>query len=224
MTINEYRVYLPSAGFFAALTTAVFLFLERFGRKRIAVALFCIVSLALAYSAYERNALWKSKIRLWEDVVKKSPHLEKGHINLALNYLNSGLAKKAVEQYQIALSINPYSSEQVYNNLGVAYGLLGLDEEAIRNFKIALKLKPDFADAHNNIGSAYDNNGLTDEAIYHFTAALKIRPDYANAHFNLALAYMKKGDTKAAIEEFEAVLRITPDDEQALYYLGNLKK
>ncbi len=45
-------------------------------------ACFALIILALASATYARNSVWKDKVSLWEDIVRKSPGLGMGYDNL----------------------------------------------------------------------------------------------------------------------------------------------
>jgi len=85
MVIDEYRVYLPSAGFSLRLLLLPYFFLIQSPRftihnsqfTKVAAALFALIILGLASATYARNTLWKDKISLWEDVVSKNPNSPK---------------------------------------------------------------------------------------------------------------------------------------------------
>ncbi|MBI4824768.1 MAG: tetratricopeptide repeat protein, partial [Nitrospirae bacterium] len=167
MVINEYRVYLPSIGVFTAIVTGAFLFTERLKNKKTQTAILsflALVPLVLSPATYNRNTVWKSKISLWEDVVRKSPLKAIGHNNLGSAYGSKGLYDKAIEQFQITLQLTPNNAD-IYNNLGLAYWAKGLATEAIKCFETALRLKPHFSKAHYNLGNAYRLKGLTDKAL-----------------------------------------------------------
>ena len=64
---------------------------------------------------------------------------------------------KAIEQYQIALRLNPNYVE-AHNGLGVAYDNKGLTvDKAIVHYQIALRINPNYAETYNNLGIAYYN-------------------------------------------------------------------
>jgi hypothetical protein len=72
--IFEYRMYLPSVGVFLALTTAIFMVIDR--RKvyaRVITAMLAVIIIALTGATYARNSVWKDEMSLWQDVVNKSP-------------------------------------------------------------------------------------------------------------------------------------------------------
>jgi tetratricopeptide (TPR) repeat protein len=143
----EYRVYLANAGAFLALGTGAFLLMERFKKeimRKVAISFLVVVPLVLSAATYSRNAVWKSKISLWEDVVKKSPAKARGNNNLGNAYRDKGLIDKAIVHYKIALKLDP-GYAPAYNNIGNAYMGKGLLDKAIEHSKIGLKLDPDSA-------------------------------------------------------------------------------
>jgi hypothetical protein len=93
--INEHRLYLAAAGFFAALTTGIFLGVAKWEGRwpalNWAVTLLLLV-LAGAYgvATYQRNQVWQSEITLWEDVTKKSPRKARPYDELGLAYARQG--------------------------------------------------------------------------------------------------------------------------------------
>ncbi len=103
MLINEYRVYLPSVGFFLALVAGAALLVKRVhdsrvtlhGIRRLPLSVFALIILGLASATYARNTLWKDKVSLWEDVVSKSPNSPRGYNNLGIAYNEKGLDDKA---------------------------------------------------------------------------------------------------------------------------------
>ena len=71
--------------------------------------LLCIV-LPLFLGTYQRNSLWNSEVGLWKDCVSKSPHKERAHHNLGFAYHELGRWDDAQQEYEEALSLNPYYS------------------------------------------------------------------------------------------------------------------
>ncbi|MBI5633805.1 MAG: tetratricopeptide repeat protein [Nitrospirae bacterium] len=200
MVIAEYRMYLPSVGLFIAFSTALFHYGERLNiAKRLftdmrysSLFLLAGIVIALLSTTYARNAVWQSEISLWKDVVKKSPEKVRGHNELGLAYNSKGLTDKAIEQFQVALRLDPYL-EKGYINLGISYTNKQWFDKAIDSFQTALRLKSDNADTHYNLGIAYYHKGSLDDAIEHFEVALKLKPDNADFQNNLGIACKAKG-------------------------------
>jgi tetratricopeptide (TPR) repeat protein len=213
----EHRVYLPSAGVFLTLTTAVFLFMktsENKKRKATVVFSLILITVTLSYASYARNSVWKNKITLWEDVVSKSPRKARGHNNLGEAYLSNGFTDKAIAHLQIALRLKPEFAV-AHINLANAYFHKGLTDSALNHYTIAIRLRPGNAKAYNNIGIVFGSIGLNDKAIEHLQTALRLKPDYVDAHYNIGVAYFDKGFADKAIEHFQAVLNLKTDSAEA---------
>ncbi len=218
--IFEHRVYLPSIGFFAALTSGIEIVGSKWKGARNALACFTVLLvIVLSAAAYARNAVWKDSVRLWEDIVRKNPNKSELHNNLGVAYANRGYVDKAINEYATALKLSP-SNIDARVNLGKAYAEQGHADKGVSEFIDALKVNPNHAGPHNNLGVVYANQGRTDDAINEFLAALKINSHYADAHYNLGNAYLEKGNTAAAIEEYISALKSNPDLADAHYNLG----
>lgn len=178
--IDEYRLYLPSAGFFLAVITGVFTVLTRerlriqyrAGLTVLAVLLFCS-----AYAARARNEQWNSTIVLWEDTVRKSPRKAAPRINLGGAYFRWGRYADALRESQYALTLGP-----------------GPEEAAV---------------AHTNAGSVYSELGRAEDAIREFRQALELDPRYAPAALNLELEYRRRRGSGSVVPQPEAADRPT---------------
>lgn len=233
--IDEYRVYLPSAGLIICVVTGAFLLprvlLSRFTNSRrfrgycsclgstFNVSRLILIALALAVgvlsiAAHERNAVWGDGIRLWEDTAQKSPSRARVHLCLGNIYQARNMFDKAAEQYLIAVNLAPEFVE-AHNNLGAVYQFLKMPDKAMEQFLIAIKLKPDFAEAQLNLGIIYQTLNMPEKAIAQYMAAIKLRPDLAEAHTHLGFIYYKMGQMENARRELTTGLNINPDDQKA---------
>jgi tetratricopeptide (TPR) repeat protein len=114
------------------------------------------------------------------------------HNSLGIAYRKRGLINKAIEEFSICLTLDPYNAN-AHNNLGRAYTESGLWDKGIEHLQIALSLKPGHAMAHKNLGIAYMEKGLINKAIEEFESALRLDPGVAIYHAYLANAYEIKG-------------------------------
>lgn len=224
MVIDEYRLYLPSAGAFMAAASMLFVFAGRSNRARrfvraflsCAVVIFIIASVA-------RNDLWRTEISLWRDAVSKSPRKARPHNNLGLAYYTAGMTEEGIGSFLTALSLKPDYAKAHYN-LGLALASKGMTEEAIGHFETGLSLLPGDAEAHLNLGMAYGLMGMTETAMGHYIEAIRLRADLPEAHFNLGLIYLQRGLKEMAATEFNEVLALAPDDEEAKRFLEHTLK
>ena len=208
--IYEHRLYLPSVGFFTALSAGAFLVNDRFGQNsRSAVISLAAFILMLSFTASARNSVWESEMSLWEDAVIKSPLKARPHNNLGKAYLLKGLVKEAEDQYRIALRINPKYAT-AHNNLAVLYSERGQYDIAMAHLSEAIRLNPKDETAQFNMGCIYKSRGQFEKSIYHYNAALQISPRYAEAHNNIANVFIAQGKEKKALEHYKAALMANP--------------
>jgi tetratricopeptide (TPR) repeat protein len=123
----------------------------------------CIV-VFLLLGTYQRNSLWNSEVGLWKGCVKKSPKKERTHHNLGFAYHELRRWDDARQEYEEALSLNPYYFLSMYN-LGLVYYEEGLMDEAIFHYQKAIELNSNFPDCFYNLGLAYHQKGLYRDAI-----------------------------------------------------------
>jgi len=221
--IFEHRVYLPSTGFFIALTTGIFLLLNKFGQRklhRIGVVIFVTVIIMFSVLTYSRNNIWSSEIALWQDNVEKSPQKARPQNNLGNVLSRQGRTEDAIKLYLQALRINP-DFEEAHNNLGLALKKNGHIEEAKEHYLQALRINPESEKTHLNLGNILYNQGRTEEAKEHYLQALKKNPESEEAHNNLAILLVHIGNIERAIAYFRKALQINPDYVPAK---NNLKK
>jgi len=223
MVINEYRVYLPSAGIFMAATTVVFLLLKLPGGKTVRMALavpLIAIPFIFSYATYARNTAWESEISLWKDAVRKSPENAIAHNNLSVAYLSAGLIDEAMEHYEITLRLTPDNGD-IYYSMANIYCVAGFVDKAIKYYETAIRLKPDLAAAHYNLGNAYYSKGLTEQAIEHYEVAIKLKPNSIEAHNDLGIAYMSENLTYKAITHFQRAIDLNPSLAEPHFNLGN---
>ena len=127
---------------------------------------------------------------------------------LGVAYMSKGDFEKALEAYEMALSLdNDY--HVALNNLGIACLSLFLEtknpkdyQKALHHFKKAIEINPDYAPAYNGLGGAYLQAGNVDGAIYCLEKALELKPDFGRALYNLGLAHLDKGNRARALDYF----------------------
>ena len=176
MFINEYRVYLPSAGLMMA---GVVLFVSivplRAGR---AVALSLLVLFSVL--TFERNALWADRVALWQDVVAKSPGRSRAYGNLGNTYYLSGRIEDAIAAYERELALDPSAYRQRVN-LGIMRMEQGRYVEGAGEFREALRLQPGLGVARYNLAAALYLTGRPEEALRELETLLAAEPRYPRA-------------------------------------------
>jgi len=221
--IFEHRLYLPSVGFFIVITSVVLWIRGRLGVRlwvtRAVLVVMALVVVCLSVTAHKRNRVWQDEVRLWEDVVKKSPDKQRAIYNLGEAYSKKDSLSESMREYQ-QFSNHKDKGAEAYNSLGNVYlKQLRLDE-AVGAFRTALQINPNYADAHNSLGMVYFNQGRVEESIREFQRAIDLQPKHAAAQNNLGSVYAHQGHYNEAIKKFKIVLQINPDYVEVHNNLG----
>jgi protein O-mannosyl-transferase len=135
------------------------------------------------------------------------------HNNFGLTLAQSGRLNEAIEQYQLAVKLDPKDAKAL-NNLGAAYYRCRNIPGALDCYQRALQCKPDYAEAHYNLGGLlYQVNAIPD-AMAHLEAAVRSKPDYISALFMLAKSYQVAQQDEKAIVAAEKALTLARSKKQ----------
>ena len=223
--IFEHRLYLPATGFFITAVTALMVIKGKLQNKfyvseKIIISSILIVLCVFSFAAYERNKIWQNSVKLWGDVLKKSPGNIRAHSHYGNALLESGLVDEAIRAYKNGIEIMP-DYAQLHVNLGTAYLKQKQFKEAIDSFNRAIKLSPDLFEAYFDLGLTYtDYYPDSKEAIRALQTAVNLNPSSVTAHNKLGEALFKDGQIEKAISEFKTATEIKPYDEGSYNNLG----
>ncbi len=209
--IFEHRMYLPSVGVSIALTTAIFMVMQRWkGAVSYMTGALVIIIITLTGATYARNEVWKEQLSMYRDIVAKSPNNPRAHYGLGNAYMDNKSFDKAIEHYRTAIRLKP-DYYKAFGNLGFTYYLKGLIDPAIIYYQMTIRIKPDFPEVYRNIGFAYFLKGNIDKAIEHLEFGARLAPNDAMVHLNLGIAYKSKGLTDKANRHFHLARSLNPD-------------
>lgn len=147
--IFEYRLYLPSTGFFIAVTAIVILVRQKvelsgFRIAMIFPAAILIILLSFCSLTVLRNYIWGDPIRFWEDNVAKAPQKVRSREQLVMRYYSAGKIEEHINQAIILISMSPNNPDnfKLWNDIAVNSVKLGRCSEALGAIEQALILKP----------------------------------------------------------------------------------
>jgi len=221
----EYRLYLPSAGFIAALVVLAPRVIKAPARRALlagaVVVLLCLLTAG-------RNAVWATEYTLWSDVIKKTPGSYSG-------YINRGKALFADRQYfesikdlkkAVEFAGTPAEVSKVHNNMGLCYMSLEMDEDAADEFRKAIAADSELVEAYDNLGMVYYGLGRYGEAAVVLGEGIALNPGYGPDHAMLAGTYAKLGRYAEALSEMKEACRLSPKDfnnrcNMAVIYMCN---
>ena len=217
--IFEHRLYLPSIGFFLAVSAVALNRRDRFTPASAFVV--AAVIMAFSVATFQRNAVWKDESTLWSDVLAKNSRSVRAHINLGLVYLAQDRVDEATIEFTAALRLNPNASK-ARASLGYTYLRQNRLDEAIVELMKTLELSPDSPSTHDYLALAYVQQGRWSEASSEYATVVKLRPEFPQAHYNLGNAYMLQGRWDDARAELIAALRLGLDIPEIHFRLGGI--
>lgn len=217
----ERYLYLPSFGLAFLVAILLVRAFDRGKKSGMALASALIVVIAVfSVATFERNRIWKNEFTLWYDTVQKSPDAAIPHDALGNAYFKMGKLDEAIEQYNVALRIQPTFTRAI-GNLGNAYNKKGELDKAVEQYRLAIRQNPKDANFHNNLGIAYAKSGKLSDALSEFQTAVGINPYYSDGYNNLGLAYIKMGMREKAEEAFKKAVSLKPENGS---YRKNLER
>jgi len=211
MLIDEYRIYLPSVGFFVALCTALFMLLERIRTAREKRMVFELVGLVLAVLfglTYIRNSVWSDKVAFWKDVTANNPNSATAYNNLGNAYLDINQPDKAIEMLDRSIDLSPYFVWP-YHNRAEAFLRKKDYDKALKDFARADAIQKN-CKTYIGMGQLYLEKGKSDLAVRNFLHALALDPHSETALYGLAVCYGRSGKYADAIQLYGRVLHENP--------------
>lgn len=190
--INEHRLYLPSVGFFIFIMSGIIWVAGRQQNRLIndktILSVLVVVVIVLSGIAYARNVVWQDEVKLWEDVVKKSPAKPRAQYNLHESsgryYLNQGRYMDALSEFQVVLKLKADFADP-HKNLGYTYLKLRQFNKALEEYQTALKYEPNSYEIHFNLGNIYFSMARAKEAVQEYQLAVKLNPHDTEARRKL---------------------------------------
>lgn len=139
----------------------------------------------------------------------------------ANEFFKQGDYVQAVEQYLVALSLQPDHVSAHYN-IGLAYLALQDVHHAVSYLKRATDLDTNHFFAHYFLGYAYQLMRSFDQAIDAYDHCLSIDPSHFESHLNKGRALVNLGNLDAAIICYEQAISLRSLDANANAELGYL--
>ena len=212
--------YLPQIGLYILLAWAVTDALASRFQRRILGVTASVAVIVLAWCAHIQASYWRDGESLWSHAISATSRNFEAHGGLGQFLLDHGRVDEAIDQFQIALSIDPGYPE-ARTNLAIALTKKGRIDEAITHLQTVLNGYPNDAKAHENLGTALLKKGDSQSAIAAYEKALSIQPRYPSAHYSIGMALDDSGRIDEAIAHYQEAVQEDPHFAEAYYLLGN---
>ena len=120
---------------------------------------YCCIALVAMFlvGTILRNQVWRDEVRLWSDVIEKSPHKARGYNALSFAYYKRAQFDRALDAAKLGLQEVSEESVAFYETIGNMNLRLGRYDEAIAGFTESTKApdKRRKSTEYNNVGVAY---------------------------------------------------------------------
>jgi tetratricopeptide (TPR) repeat protein len=134
-------------------------------------------------NAVERDP--EKRFRILKQMAEKYPKEKRVHYDLANYYDARALFDKAIEEFNIALELDPEYGLAL-NELAFVYMRMEDFEKAIEYFKKYVSVSPKDANPLDSIALCYFLTGRLEEAVAKFKEALEIKPDWVGSCWGLS--------------------------------------
>lgn len=165
--------------------------------------------IVMTYLTYHQIGIWKNSIKLWTYVVEQRPErIQLVYYNRGLAFENMGQFEKAIEDFDRAISLDPYFRD-AFLNRGTAFENMGRFDSAIENLDTAIALSPSY-EAYFNRGITFEKTGQLARAIADFHDAIALNPSRYEAYLAVGRLQGKTGSFDKAIDYFTRAIVINP--------------
>ena len=236
--IFEHRLYLALAG--VCLSFPFVLQCITLKPRRV-VAFASVILGVLMVGTIFRNYVWADELRLFSDVVAKSPHKLRAYENLIFAHMKRGEEDKALAVAKEGLEKVPESRLSLLDTIGNLYLRQGNAADAVANFKKSNEeagrsgaSAAFLATSYNNLGVAYlalartiepgnpkSRNETLRSASEAFQKSLE-REINVGVLDSLVNVRQQLGEAAALEQELRKNLAANPRDFMSIYKLGSL--
>jgi len=138
------------------------------------------------------------------------------YVNLGHEFYYADRYAEAIDQYKLALAMNPYDDE-AHASIGMSQYRLGRREQAQVSFRRAIRFNPRNLIARNGMALVTEDHASRAEQL---EAAIVVDPDQPELRNNLCYSYAQSGDYDRAVRECREAIRLDSTNAHAHYNLG----
>lgn len=204
--IYEHRLYLPSIGFFLAITVALFILFQKLHWK--GFKFICLgVAMIFAVLTFIRNEAWRDPVTLWKDAATKFPQSSRARINLGIAYASKDMCKEAIAELEIGLRKDP-NNARGHSSLANCYLRQGLFDAAMKEINTAIAFSPNDAGFYTNLAIIYLQQGDANNALVVLQKAYQIDDKDPAINALLGKCNCLTGDLKKALPLFDESIAV----------------
>ncbi|MGA2915691.1 MAG: tetratricopeptide repeat protein [Sedimentisphaerales bacterium] len=171
-----------------------------------------------AYELYE-NGQMNESLAVMNEALDINPTNDRWHFNKALTLDAMERFSEAIEEYQMALDLNPNDVE-ILNCLAVDYTRTGQYDLSLSVFSQIEKIRQDFEPCYCNRIITYTEMGEYDSAEQMFYQAQQINEHCPLCFYNIGNLFFIRGNYKKAVWCWEKTANLEPNHPQINYRIA----
>lgn len=143
----------------------------------------------------------------------------KAYNDLGNECYENGEYEKAVENYNLAISLDPKTFKAYFNRALNYYQLKEFDK-SLADYNKSAELDPSNPAIYNNRGDVYYHKQDFQSAIKDYDKAISLDPNYMKAFYNRGLSYCSLENYEMGIKDFTKVIELKQDFAEAYHLRG----
>lgn len=225
--IGERWLYLSAIGLFIVIAVLIVKLLDYLSQYKTWKTI--IILLLIAYASFliilgiKRNLVWRDGLTFAKNTLAYAPQESKIHGLLASEYVKREQDKEALEEFRIAIFLDPKDPTYIYN-LGVLYANRDFDAETMNEFDEIIRLSTVMPTAFSALANRYAARKDYSKAVMLLEKITELIPDSWQAYSKLGEYYFLNNQKEQAIIALEEALTLNPDNEDIRTMLVMLKK
>ncbi|MEO0128769.1 MAG: PEGA domain-containing protein [candidate division WOR-3 bacterium] len=154
-------------------------------------------------------------INLLRKKIESDPKDVNLRVELGSLYQKNGLLYEALDEYKIAIGIDPNNFD-AHSKSALIYLKLNDLSNAESSFRSALNIKPDSEESLIGLFRVFYLQNKTIEAITIGEKVIKIKPESVEFHMLMKNLYKQNGDKEKTFLELQKLEQLVPDNEQVI--------
>ncbi len=197
--VADHFQYLASIGLIALACGVAAAFLKE--RRAASVVTLSVTLILLGILSWKQGYIYKDEDTLWKAVLQNNPSAWIAHTNLGEAANEEGRLDEALEHYEKAVEVWPYSYE-LHHNLGSSYLKMGDFEKGEAHLRRALSIRPGLAATKVELALLLSETGRFKEAFDEGSMAVYMLPESAEIRNSFGMTLINMGRFEEAAGEF----------------------
>ncbi|MCG8617855.1 MAG: tetratricopeptide repeat protein, partial [Desulfobacterales bacterium] len=160
-------------------------------------------------------------VAFFRRAIKNAPCMPHFHKDLGITYKEMGMADKALQSYQTALSIKPDYTDGHFS-MGNLYKAAGRYELALECFQRAITLDPGYLGAYMNMNAIFEIQANFARMETNSREMIRVNPKSLSGYYYLGLSLMELGRLQDSLNAYAKALTINPNHSETLNGIGRV--